>query len=379
MEINAAEFDKIRPYFDYEVHDAIERIIKERGFIKTLEYFFPNAPIDATLQMLRSLNTIKEFQREFIVKLVCKMEQKSMKSFTFSGLENIEKGKPYLFLSNHRDIILDSALLNSHLALEGFETSEIAIGSNLLILPWITDLVKLNRTFIVHRNISVKELYESSLLLSKYINYTIKEKNTSVWLAQREGRTKNGDDKTQVSILKMLNMSSKGSVIDNLKSLNIVPMTISYEYEPCDVLKVVEQYNKKIDKTYKKSKIDDMTGMRYGLECEKGNVTIHLGKPLNEEFDSLPKIDNKNLLYEEIVKFIDKKIYSGYKFYPINYVAADILTQSNKYSANYTDEEKQQALKYIESQCVLFIGDVDLQKKMLLEIYANPVFNYDKL
>ena len=376
---NVTEFNSIRPYFDSEVHDAIERVVKEPGFIKTLEYFFPGAPIDATLKMLRGIKTVKEFQHNFIVKLVSKIEQMSITHFSFSGLENISKDKPYLFLSNHRDIILDSALLNTHLALKGYETSEIAIGNNLLILPWITDLVKLNRTFIVHRNISVKELYESSLLLSKYINYTIKENKNSVWIAQREGRTKNGDDKTQVSILKMFNMSSQGGVIENLKSLNIVPMTISYEYDSCDTLKVIEQYNKKIDKNFKKSKLDDMAGMRHGLECNKGRVTIHLGKPILEDFDNLTKMNNKNILYEEVAKLIDKKIYFGYKFYPINYVTADVISNTNKYAEHYTKEEKQQVIDYIETQSKQFKGDVDLQKTMLMQIYANPVYNAENI
>ncbi|MCQ2973637.1 MAG: 1-acyl-sn-glycerol-3-phosphate acyltransferase [Bacteroidales bacterium] len=373
--IKDSEFDQIRPFYDSEVHDAIERIVVEKGFRKTLEYFFPNAPIDQTIQMLKSITTVRDFQEKFICVLVQAITKKYITKFSFSGIENVPEDKGYILISNHRDIILDSALLNTHFALNGRSTSEIAIGSNLLILPWITDLVKLNRTFVVRRNIPVKEQYECSLNLSKYIRHTILDKKTSIWIAQREGRTKNGDDKTQASVLKMFNMSVSGDVLENLSQLNIVPMTISYEYDPVDIYKVIEKYNKLVDSNFKKSKLDDMAGMRNGITCNKGRVHINLGKPINNEILNLPKAPNKNIQYEEVAKFIDSKIYSGYQLYPINFVSADILCGDNKYSDRYTQEDKTQVLEYIEKQSLNFKGDVELQRKMLMEIYANPVFN----
>ncbi len=375
MEINDTEFEDIRPYRDDEVPAAIERLLSEPGFRKTIKYFFPNVPIEVTEQTLRGIRTVKEFQRKFIATLVTGLEKKTTNGVTFKGLENIEEGKGYILISNHRDIILDSAFLNTHLALLGKETSEIAIGSNLLIFPWITDMVKLNRTFVVKRNLSVKELMVSSMIQSKYIRNTIINRNTSIWIAQREGRTKNGDDKTQGSVLKMFNMCESGDVVQNLIPLNILPVTFSYEYDPVDTYKVSERYNKMMDSSFKKSKTDDVAGMREGMAWKKGRVVVNIGTTINDELAAMPKAPNKNTQYDEIAKLIDKRIYAGYNFFPINYVAADIVSGSNKYADKYTDADRQAVLGYFDQQCKRFQGDVDLQRKMLVEIYANPVFN----
>ncbi len=375
MEINETEFEDIRPYRDSEVPAAIERLLAEPGFRKTLRYFFPNVPIENIEQLLRNIKTVKDFQHQFICRLVSELEKKTTNGVTFNGLENIEDGKGYIFISNHRDIILDSAFLNTHLDMLGRETSEIAIGNNLLIFPWITDMVKLNRTFVVKRNLSIKELMVSSTIQSKYIRNTIINRKTSIWIAQREGRTKNGDDKTQGSVLKMFNMAVSGDVVQNLIPLNIIPVTFSYEYDPVDTYKVAENYNKMVDSSFKKSKTDDVAGMREGMAWKKGRVTINIGKPINDDLAAMPKAPNKNLQYDEIAKLIDKKIYEGYTFYPINYVAADILSGSNKYADRYTADDKASAIKYFDDQCQLFKGDIDLQRNMLMQIYANPVFN----
>jgi len=375
MEINETEFEDIRPYRDDEVPAAIERLLAEPGFRKTIKYFFPNVPIEVTEKTLRDIKTVKEFQRKFIATLVTGLEKKTTNGVSFRGLENIEEGKGYILMSNHRDIILDSAFLNTHLAILGKETSEIAIGSNLLIFPWITDMVKLNRTFVVKRNLSVKELMVSSMIQSKYIRNTIINRNVSIWIAQREGRTKNGDDKTQGSVLKMFNMCESGDVVQNLIPLNIIPVTFSYEYDPVDTYKVAESYNKMVDSTFKKSKTDDVAGMREGMAWKKGRVVINIGKPINDDLANMPKAPNKNAQYDEIAKLIDKKIYAGYNFFPINYVAADIISESQRYADKYSDEEKASAIEYFDEQSKRFQGDVDLQRRMLIQIYANPVFN----
>lgn len=375
MEINETEFDEIRPYYDSEVDGVIDKLLSESGFRKTVKYFFPDVPFEVTEKLLRNVHTIRDFQTQFIARLVNGLEKMYTNGVTFNGLENVPEGKGYLFVSNHRDIILDSAFLNTYLAQHGHQTSEIAIGSNLLIFPWITDLVKLNRTFVVKRNLSVKELMVSSMIQSKYIRHTIIDKKTSIWIAQREGRTKNGDDKTQGSVLKMFNMASSGDVLSSLAEMNIVPMTISYEYDPVDVYKVIEQYNKKIDPEFKKNKVDDVAGMRNGLTCKKGRVNITLGKSVSEEILKMPKAPNKNIQYEEVAKFLDRKIYDGYVLYPINYVTADILSGTKRYEDFYTKDDEKNVRDYIEEQSKKFTGDVELQKKMLMEIYANPVFN----
>ncbi|MBQ5452406.1 MAG: 1-acyl-sn-glycerol-3-phosphate acyltransferase [Bacteroidales bacterium] len=375
MEINETEFDEIRPYYDSEVDGVIDKLLSESGFRKTVKYFFPDVPFEVTEKLLRNVHTIRDFQTQFIARLVNGLEKMYTNGVTFNGLENVPEGKGYLFVSNHRDIILDSAFLNTYLAQHGHQTSEIAIGSNLLIFPWITDLVKLNRTFVVKRNLSVKELMVSSMIQSKYIRHTIIDKKTSIWIAQREGRTKNGDDKTQGSVLKMFNMASSGDVLSSLAEMNIVPMTISYEYDPVDVYKVIEQYNKKIDPEFKKNKVDDVAGMRNGLTCKKGRVNITLGKSVSEEILKMPKAPNKNIQYEEVAKFLDRKIYDGYVLYPINYVTADMLNGTKRFENFYTKDDEKNVRDYIEEQSKKFSGDVELQKKMLMEIYANPVFN----
>lgn len=376
MEFNLQEFEDIRPYNDSEVAQTIDRIVLEKGFKKTVEAMMPNADYQAVVKKLKEQKTVKDFQTTFVYDLLDAIESRTVTDFEITGLENIQKNKGYVFFSNHRDIILDSALLNVHMSKLGYETSEIAIGSNLLILPWITDLVKLNRTFVVKRGITAKELLLSSMTLSRYIHYTIEDKNTSIWIAQREGRTKDGNDKSQESVLKMFNMSIKGDIIEATKKLNIIPMTISYEYDPVDNLKIIERYKKTIDPSFKKSPIDDMFGMRDGLFCKKGRVKIHLGKCINEDLDSIDKTLNKNQIYTEIAKILDKKIYQGYKLYPINYVAADIIENSNNYSKYYTNEEKNQALDYFDYRIDEFKGDVELQKNMLHKLYAYPVFNH---
>lgn len=375
MEINETEFDEIRPYYDSEVDGVIDKLLSESGFRKTVKYFFPDVPFEVTEKLLRNVHTIRDFQTQFIARLVNGLEKMYTNGVTFNGLENVPEGKGYLFVSNHRDIILDSAFLNTYLAQHGHQTSEIAIGSNLLIFPWITDLVKLNRTFVVKRNLSVKELMVSSMIQSKYIRHTIIDKKTSIWIAQREGRTKNGDDKTQGSVLKMFNMAASGDVLSSLAEMNIVPMTISYEYDPVDVYKVIEQYNKKIDPEFKKNKVDDVAGMRNGLTCKKGRVNITLGKSVSEEILKMPKAPNKNIQYEEVAKFLDRKIYDGYVLYPINYVTADMLTGTKRFESFYTKDDEKTVCDYIEEQSKKFTGDIELQKKMLMEIYANPVFN----
>ena len=375
MEINETEFDEIRPYYDSEVDGVIDKLLSESGFRKTVKYFFPDVPFEVTEKLLRNVHTIRDFQTQFIARLVNGLEKMYTNGVTFNGLENVPEGKGYLFVSNHRDIILDSAFLNTYLAQHGHQTSEIAIGSNLLIFPWITDLVKLNRTFVVKRNLSVKELMVSSMIQSKYIRHTIIDKKTSIWIAQREGRTKNGDDKTQGSVLKMFNMAASGDVLTSLAEMNIVPMTISYEYDPVDVYKVIEQYNKKIDPEFKKNKVDDVAGMRNGLTCKKGRVNITLGKSVSEEILKMPKAPNKNIQYEEVAKFLDRKIYDGYVLYPINYVTADMLNGTKRFENFYTKDDEKNVRDYIEEQSKKFSGDVELQKKMLMEIYANPVFN----
>jgi len=372
------DFDQIRPYIDEEVPGVIQRIVNEKGFLKVIGFFFPEVPIDAIVNNLLQVKSIYEFQSGFVKKLTEKIISSSTTNLTSSGLENLDKTKSYLFVTNHRDIVLDSSLLNYVLFHKGFDTTETGIGSNLLILKWITDLVKLNKTFIVKRNLPKLEFYNYSILLSKYIRYTITEKKVSIWIAQREGRTKDGFDKTQSGLLKMFNISGKKSFEENFKELNIVPVSISYEFEPCDAEKVTELYNKMIDVNFKKTKLEDMMSMGKGMITPKGHVHYSFGTPLNHEIDDIPDSVNKNDKLHSIAEIIDKKIYQMYRLTPINYAAASYLFDTDIYNDKFTKEDLEKLDAYMYKSMAKMVGDTTIMRKMFLEIYAFPAHNYEK-
>ena len=281
-------------------------------------------------------------------------------------------------MSNHRDIVLDSALLQYILVSNGFKTTEIAIGSNLLILKWIVDLVKLNRTFIVKRDVPRIELYKYSVNLSKYIRYVIAEQKDSIWLAQREGRTKNGNDQTQIAVLKMLNISGEKDFFENFEELNILPLSISYEIEPLAATKVQELYNKKINPQHKKTKLEDLTSMDNGIATHKGHVFYGFGRPLNQLLPEIKHIKNRKERFVALAKLIDKEIYRNYRLTFYNYVAADIYFNTNKYADKYSKEEKEKFLEYFKKSIAEIKGEKEVVEKMFLEIYAIPVKNYEE-
>lgn len=372
------EFDQIRPFFDSEVKDVIKEIVRERGFLNFVKTFFPEQSTKKIITDLLQVQNIEEFQRHLIYPLVERVVNSSISSLRVSGLEKIEKNKSYIFMTNHRDIVLDSALLEYLFVKNGYRTTEIAIGSNLLILEWILNLVRLNRSFIVKRDIPHIELYKYSVNLSRYIRYVITEQKDSIWLAQREGRTKDGDDQTQLAVLKMLNLSNEKEFCDGFRDLNIIPLTINYEIEPLDVEKVQGLYNKIVDPTYKKTKLDDLTQMMSGMETPKGNVHYAFGTPLNEMIFTVDKIHNRREKFDEIKRLIDNEIYRNYKLSFYNYVAADIYFNTNENEKYYSKEEKLKALDYFENQINKIKGEYDVVKPMFLKIYAMPVQNHKK-
>ena len=298
----------------------------------------------------------------------------SISKLTFSGLENVQKGVPYIFITNHRDIVLDSALLNYVLHQNGYDTCEIAIGSNLLINKWITDLVKLNKTFIVKRNVPGRKLYHYSIILSKYIRYTLTEKKQSIWISQREGRTKDGNDKTQISLIKMLNISGEKDWVSNYMEVNILPVTINYEIEPCDIEKVRELYNKAQDKNYKKTQLDDLNQMAGGMASPKGEVHLTFGEPLNPKVPYLTRFP-KHTFFENLAKLVDTEIYKGYKLKPFNYIAAEMYFRED-FHQYYTKQEKEKFLAMMNQKLSKLEGDRDQLERLFLQIYANPVKNY---
>lgn len=320
------------------------------------------------------VRTIKQLQGTFVYDLLRWIINKTSNGLKCTGLENLDKKTPYLFISNHRDIVLDAAFINFLAFENGMNTTQIAIGNNLLLYEWIEHAVKLNRAFVIKRNLPARELLESSKKVSAYIRKSITEDHTSVWIAQREGRTKNGFDKTQPSVLKMLNMSNSKTITEGFNELNIVPVSISYEIEPCGLAKMKELIKKEHYGQLKTSK-DDLKSMSMGMFNPKGRMRFAFGKPLTFELDNSPGKENLNRQIDEVAKIIDKQIYSNFKLWPNNFVAYDLLMQEHRFKHKYTVEEEK-IFKMMVEQAMIHIDFpiTDIQERFL-KIYANPVIN----
>ena len=372
------EFNSIRCYTDEEVPYVISQIVNRPEILKVLSYVLGPDHAEYFLRTLAPINTIDDFQREVIVTILTAIEHKSCKDVLLQGAEKINKEKGALFITNHRDIVLDSALLVMHLYFKGFKTSQIAIGNNLLIQPWIEHAVRLNKSFIVRRNGSIKEQLTISKNLSAYIRYAITELKETVWLAQREGRAKDSNDVTQPSIIKMLNMSSKASFVESINELNITPIAINYEFDACDFLKAKEFQQKRDIPDFKKSPMDDLISMQTGLVAPKGRVSYNVCDPIvaPEAWNELPKNEQVQTLTAEI----DKRIHANYILYPNNYVAADLLYNTNKFASKYTKKDKEKFQAYVEAQ----LGKIDIEnpdfpflRHMIYTMYANPALNQE--
>ncbi len=373
-------FDDIRPYHDSEMNHYLKTLINDAGFQRVLHIAFKDERAIAHLKkQLMEINTIKELQVNFMFRLVEDLILRpTTKGLTCSGLNNLEESKSYLFISNHRDIILDSAFLNYLIVREGMNTTEIAIGDNLLIEEWIIHTVKLNRAVEVKRNLPVRELLTASQKLSAYIRQDISEKNTSVWIAQREGRTKDGCDKTQPALLKMLNLSNTKSFAEGFKELRIVPLSISYEIEPCGISKVEELYKKETE-GYVKTQADDLRSMGYGLLNQKGRVHFAFGRPMKLAIDEMDKREQPSEKIEALADYIDQRVYKNYKLWPNNYIAADLLRNENKYANEYTWEDSVAFSTLLHDALEIIDGDKNRIREMFLLMYANPVINRENL
>jgi hypothetical protein len=372
-------FDDIRCYNNDEIPAALERLSNEKQFMKVLSTVYPLLPKEAIKQRLTSFKTNIEFQKKMVYPFLKDIEANLTKGVELTGMENIDPSKPYLYISNHRDIILDSAFLCIQLIDKGIDTVEIAIGDNLLVFPWIEDLVRVNKSFIVKRGLSPRQVLESSQHLSAYMAYTINDKQQSIWLAQREGRAKDANDRTQESLLKMLNMGGKTTVAENLAALNICPLSISYEYDPCDYLKAKEFQQKRDNADYKKAPQDDLLNMQTGVMGYKGKVVYTIDGCINDKILSLgASINNKAELYSAVAQLIDKYIHTGYTIFNINKIAYDILDGKGRFDKDYTLIEKLDFERYLEKQTqkiTLENRDDDFIMRKMLEMYANPLIN----
>jgi hypothetical protein len=283
-------------------------------------------------------------------------------------------------MSNHRDIVLDASLLNLLLILNGFDTSEIAIGNNLLIYDWISDLVRLNKSFIVKRDVGMRQMLDAARQLSGYIHFIITQKHESVWIAQREGRSKDSDDRTQESLIKMLGISGEGDLINNLKEINIVPVSISYEYDPCDYLKAHEFLLKRDNPDYKKQPQDDLISMQTGVMGYKGKVVYTMTGDINNELQAIASEGlAKSEVFGRVAELIDSRIHANYNIFTINKIAYDLLAGNNRFEKEYTVMEKLDFERYLEKQLLkieLDKKDDNFLMKKMLEMYSNPLINY---
>lgn len=375
------EFDEIRPYEKGEMKDALNQLLSDRHFNKMMQGMVPWLPKGLRNGIFRlmfvGVKTPLDFQLRFMKHIVRYVLKKHASGYTFNH-ETIPNSSNQLFISNHRDIVLDSAILDLMLYEAGFPTTcEIAIGDNLLIYPWIKTLVRMNKAFTVRRSLKAKEMMESSILMSRYMHYAITEKKENIWIAQREGRAKDSSDQTQDSVLKMLAYGGEGSIVERLKELNIVPLTISYEYDPCDYLKAQEFQQKRDDPSWKKSKQDDLDNMKIGISGYKGHVHYHTGTPVNQWIDELKDIP-KTEVFKEIAQRIDSAIHSNYMLYPGNFIAYDSLHEGELFSNRYSKHDKEVFEKYVNGQIAkiqLPDPDVPFLRERILTMYANPVVN----
>ena len=372
------EFDTIRPWEPEDLPEVFDRLLANDQFKQVLAYLYPQVPLEMIAQKLKACKTNLDFQLAFAYDFVHGILKKATTGCEMD-CSSLDNTRNYTFISNHRDIVLDSAILDVMLIENKFKTTcEIAIGDNLLSLPWVKDLVRVNKAFIVERALSMRQMLMSSKRLSDYMHFAIKEKNENIWIAQREGRAKDSNDRTQKSILQMMSMGGEGSIIERLKQLHLVPLSISYEYDPCDFLKAKEFQQKRDHAEWKKGPTDDLVSMQTGIFGYKGHVYYHAAPCLDEYLDSLDPDMPKQDIYNKVAAYIDQQIHRNYRLYPGNYVALDMLEETEAYTDQYTAEDKVKFEKYIQGQ----LAKIDLPnkdeaylKERLLTMYANPVRN----
>lgn len=366
-------FESIRPYYNHEAREAMFQLIEDPLFFKLVNYLWPKMEMQEVREKADKVFSNIDFQLQFMHAAIRTIVAETSTGLTSSGFEHIDNNESYLFVANHRDILLDSAILQILLVENNFSTSEITFGNNLMDSGFITEFGKLNRMFAVLREGTSKELYESSRRLSAYIRHTVVDKRTSVWIAQRNGRTKDGFDCTQTGLLKMLNISGTESFEKNYEQLKIVPLTISYEYEPCDVLKAEELYLSSLHSKYQKSQGEDLNSIITGIKQRKGRIHLTVGKPIIHELSLFESCNNDNEKIKKLAGLIDRKIYNDYRLWPVNYIAADLVDKSYKYNDKYTDIEKEDFINYVSQSLINIAGDKESLTLQFLKIYSNPV------
>ncbi len=365
-------FDDIRPYRDCEIPGAMQRIVKSDAFPLLASWIFPESKLDDVRRMMMSLKTIHDFQTRVMIPVNSQVMDRSISHLAWSGFEQLRPDVQYLFVSNHRDIMLDACLLQYLLVMNGRDTCEITFGANLMSPGLVTDIGKSNKMFRVERGGKMRDFYMSSRHLSDYIRYTLLERKESVWIAQRNGRTKDGNDLTDQGIIKMFCMSRPDDKIKALSELHIIPVSISYERESCDILKAIELYESRFEKYIKKPG-EDLNSIITGLIQQKGNVNITLCKEITEEDLMQFNSCTNNEYHKCVAALLDKRINTAYKLYPYNYIAHDIRYGRRDYNDRYTEDQFQSFLKYMSRLNDYDIDEPDVLKDIFLGIYANAV------
>lgn len=371
-------FDDIRPVNNDEIAENLQSLLSDPSFVHLIKTYFPMVNLDQIAQASSRFSNLVEFQNMVIRPILEALISTSATSLTVSGEEQISS-IPSVFLSNHRDIVMDPSLLALSLMRVTGNTCEVAIGDNLLATEWIRTLVRLNRCFIVKRGLTPRDMAKSFMQLSSYIRYAVTDKKVNVWIAQREGRAKDSNDRTQESLIKMLALSGNADFIENLKSLNICPLSISYEFDPCDYLKAAEFQLKRDNADYKKTKADDLLSMQTGIMGWKGRVHYAFTESINTKLDEIAQSGmNKKDQAAAVCALCDHQIHAAYQLYPINRWAYEQLTGDTKYADVDTAEERAIAEKYLRGQ----LAKINIPNKdeeylwhKLLEMYANPFIN----
>jgi 1-acyl-sn-glycerol-3-phosphate acyltransferase len=368
------KFDAIRPFYETEVNEALQSVIPHPMMKALMNFTFPEVDDEVWKAQLKKTHSIRDFQCNFIYHTVQRILENSSDGLTTSGFEHLEKNNSYLFISNHRDILLDTTLLNAALFQNGHLMTASAIGDNLVQKSFIKTLARLNRNFLVLRGLSPREMLQSSKLLSEYMGQLLLHENRSVWIAQREGRTKDGNDETNPGVLKMIGMASdEADVMQYFKKLKIVPVSISYEYDPTDVLKMPQLLAEANNEVYVKSKNEDLNTILSGVMGQKKRIHLHIGKVLDTEIDQIvAENDSSNKQIQALAQKIDDAVLSNYKLWPTNFIAYDIVHKTSTYSHMYTESEKSLFERRLEMRIGL---DNPIALEGFLAMYANPVVN----
>lgn len=379
------EFSDIAPYDDSDFQHYMSRLVKEPGFEHAIRYVMPDVKYPEMVQNLLQIKSKDEFQRTIMQGMLELLERMTTSGVTDSGLEDFDASKSVLFITNHRDIVLDASFLGLAMLRHGLPAQEVALGDNLLIFDWIEDLVRLNKGIIVKRNLRLTKALEAARQLSGYIHHCISEKHESVWIAQREGRAKDSNDVTQESVIKMLALAGEGAtVVERLLELNITPTAISYEYDPNDYLKAREFLARRRDPEFKKSQRDDLFSMETGILQFKGHVHFAVCECINPALEELRDVTDKVEIVRRVCAIIDREIHTAYKFFPLNYIAYDRVNHTDRFASEYTPQDVEQFDAYLNKQIdKVDLPDITPEERTFMidavtDMYATPLKNYLK-